>query len=51
MLDQTTPDVTGQSTTGEGHDFDLIVMGSGPAGQRAAIQFRELSLIAGLEGL
>jgi NAD(P) transhydrogenase len=42
MLDQPTPEITGQSTTGEGHDFDLIVMGSGPAGQRAAIQAAKL---------
>ncbi len=42
MLDQTTPELAGQSTTGKGHDFDLIVMGSGPAGQRAAIQAAKL---------
>lgn len=42
MLDQPTPEINGQSTTGEGHDFDLIVMGSGPAGQRAPIQAAKL---------
>ena len=42
MLDQATPDIIDQSTTGKAHDFDLIVMGSGPAGQRAAIQASKL---------
>ena len=42
MLDQATPDIIDQSTTGKAHDFDLIVMGSGPAGQRAAIQAAKL---------
>ena len=42
MLDQIAPEFTGDARTGDGRDFDLIVMGSGPAGQRAAIQAAKL---------
>lgn len=42
MLDQIAPEFTGDARTGDGRDFNLIVMGSGPAGQRAAIQAAKL---------
>ena len=42
MLDTLINEIPGQDDTSSAYDYDLVVLGSGPAGQRAAIQAAKL---------
>ena len=42
MLDTLINEIPGQDETSSAYDYDLVVLGSGPAGQRAAIQAAKL---------